>query len=108
MSRALPIQALILILVVLVALERAITVALHKRRRPARARTLPQQAIAITGFVALAVPISLLQLRFGLFWTLDLVLLACGTWSIIFSVVLFGLPEPAGPDRPPAKLPRPF
>jgi len=108
MSRALPILTLILILGALVALEGALTVALHKRRRPRRARTLAQQAIAITGFIALAIPISLLQDRFGLFWTLDLVLLACGTWSIIFSVVLFGLPEPAGPDSPPAKLPRLF
>jgi hypothetical protein len=102
----LPILVLILILVVLVALERALTVALHKRRRPARARTWPQHAIASTGFVALAIPISLLQLRLGLLWTLDLVLLACGIWSITFSVVLFGLPEPAGPNTSPAKLPR--
>jgi hypothetical protein len=108
MSRALPILTLIVILVGLVALERALTVALHKRRRPRSARTLPQQAIAMAGFIALAVPIALLQDWFGLLWTLDLVLLACGTWSIIFSVVLFGLPEPAGPDSPPAKLPRLF
>jgi hypothetical protein len=99
MSRAFPVLVLILILGALAAAERAVTVAVHKRRRRARERSASQNAIAIGGYIALALPISLLQVRVSLLWTVDLLVLVCGTWSIIFSVVFFGHPEPAGPDK---------
>jgi len=100
MNRALAILVMILILGVLVAVERALTVALHKRRRPRRARTLPQEAIALGGFLALTLPIGLLQPRLGWLWTIDLLLLTCGAWSILVRVVLFGVPDPPYPDEP--------
>ena len=100
MNRALAILVMILILGVLVAVERALTVALHKRRRPRRARTLPQEAIALGGFLALILPIGLLQPRLGWLWTIDLLLLTCGAWSILVRVVLFGVPDPPYPDEP--------
>lgn len=104
MNEALAILVLLLILLALAASGHALGSALRKRRRPARARTLSQHAIAFGGYVALGVPIRLLQPRLGWMWTLDLLLLVFGAWSIIVSVVLFGVPYPTNPGEPRSRL----
>ena len=50
--------------------------------------------------MALGVPIRLLQPQFGWLWTLDLLLLVFAAWSILVSVVLFGLADPVDPGEP--------